>query len=178
MSTESEWKPTAAQVERWAGIAQMTRWQGGDWPDVARAVAVEVAQELEAERAALRQLLERSWWFIQLGDMASVDVRITLMRDVNDALQARPTSAGEESDPRAALDNDLIDRFAVALKAKLAVARARGKGSWESLDWMDECRRQLVEHIAKGDPRDVANYCAFLWHHGESTTPAGEEGAR
>jgi hypothetical protein len=26
-----------------------------------------------------------------------------------------------------------------------------------------------MRHIEKGDPRDVAAYCAFLWHHNEST---------
>lgn len=28
------------------------------------------------------------------------------------------------------------------------------------------------QHIAKGDPRDVAAYCAFMWWHGWSTKPA------
>ena len=75
-------------------------------------------------------------------------------------------------------DAELIDRFAVALKDKLAIARARGKRGWSNPDWMDDCRRQLVEHIAKGDPRDVANYCAFLWHHGEPTNGSGADAAR
>jgi hypothetical protein len=26
-----------------------------------------------------------------------------------------------------------------------------------------------MRHVHKGDPRDVAAYCAFLWHHGETT---------
>lgn len=30
----------------------------------------------------------------------------------------------------------------------------------------------LAEHVAKGDPRDVAAYCAFAWHHGWSTAEA------
>ncbi len=34
---------------------------------------------------------------------------------------------------------------------------------------MEQCRNELVEHVKKGDPRDVAAYCAFLWHHGEKT---------
>src|SRR5690606_15339082 len=45
---------------------------------------------------------------------------------------------------------------------------------WASPDWMDECRAKLIEHLGKGDPRDVAAYCAFLWHHGESTAPAAQ----
>jgi hypothetical protein len=31
-----------------------------------------------------------------------------------------------------------------------------------------------LEHVAKGDPRDVAAYCAFLWHHGERTAAQPE----
>lgn len=70
---------------------------------------------------------------------------------------------------REAQDNDLIDRFAAALKDKLAVARARGKDGWAQTDWRRSCQQQLIDHLAKGDPRDVANYCAFLWHHGWPT---------
>ena len=75
---------------------------------------------------------------------------------------------------------DLVDRFAVALKEKLLAAQGKYSYAvgWADSDWMDECREALLEHIAKGDPRDIAAYCAFLWHHGESTaalaTPQGE----
>lgn len=66
---------------------------------------------------------------------------------------------------------DLVMRFGDALRDKLAAAEKKYGYSdgWLSSDWMDECRTQLLEHVAKGDPRDVAAYCAFLWHHGEST---------
>ncbi|MDQ0068316.1 hypothetical protein J2W34_000090 [Variovorax boronicumulans] len=66
---------------------------------------------------------------------------------------------------------NLVVRFARALAGKLAAAEKKYGYSdgWLSPDWMDECRTKLQEHIAKGDPRDVAAYCAFLWHHGEST---------
>lgn len=76
---------------------------------------------------------------------------------------------------------DLVMRFAGAMAEKLAAAEAKYGYSdgWLAPDWMDECRAKLVEHVAKGDPRDVAAYCAFLWHHGEltaltSTTPPAE----
>jgi hypothetical protein len=66
---------------------------------------------------------------------------------------------------------DLVWRFAIALGRKLAEAEQKYGYSdgWARADWMDECRQQLMHHIAKGDPRDVAAYCAFLWHHGAST---------
>lgn len=66
---------------------------------------------------------------------------------------------------------NLVARFASALAEKLFSAQLKYGYSdgWASPDWMDQCRRQLVEHVAKGDPRDVSAYCAFLWHHGERT---------
>lgn len=72
------------------------------------------------------------------------------------------------------LTANLVVRFARALAAKLAAAEKKYgyTDGWRDQNWMDECRAKLVEHIAKGDPRDVAAYCAFLWHHGESTAGA------
>lgn len=72
---------------------------------------------------------------------------------------------------------DLVRRFASALAEKLHAAEQKYgyTDAWAQPDWMDECRAALVEHVRKGDPRDVAAYCAFLWHHGERTElPAPE----
>ena len=70
----------------------------------------------------------------------------------------------------------LVLRFATAMAHKLHAAEIKYGYSdgWGSTDWMDECRKRLREHLNKGDPRDVANYCAFLWHHNESTAIAAE----
>jgi len=59
-------------------------------------------------------------------------------------------------------DDVEVDRFAVAMKAKLAKSRAKGRGGWEQCDPAD-LSRMLREHVEKGDPRDVANFCMFLW---------------
>lgn len=65
----------------------------------------------------------------------------------------------------------LVDDFSQALKSKLAEAEAKygWTNGWLETGWMDDCRAMLMEHVGKGDPRDVAAYCAFLWHHGELT---------
>ena len=72
---------------------------------------------------------------------------------------------------------DLVQRFAAALADKLAAAEKKYGYSdgWMAADWMGECRLKLREHLLKGDPRDVAAYCAFLWHHDESTALPIEE---
>ncbi|OJY94464.1 MAG: hypothetical protein BGP25_05590 [Lysobacterales bacterium 63-13] len=69
---------------------------------------------------------------------------------------------------------ELVGTFAQALASKLADAEKNYGYSdgWARNDWMDECRAKLVEHVGKGDPRDVAAYCAFLWYHGERTAGA------
>ena len=71
----------------------------------------------------------------------------------------------------------LVSRFAAAMRNKLANAERKYGYSnlWANGDWMDECRTKLVEHLNKGDPLDVANYCAFLWHHGEHCKPLNDE---
>ena len=66
-------------------------------------------------------------------------------------------------------DDAALDRFTLAMRAKLAAARAKGRSGWESCP-PEALNRMLHEHIEKGDPRDVANFCMFLWHTGHRTT--------
>ena len=68
--------------------------------------------------------------------------------------------------PASAVD-DLVDRFAVALKEKLHAAEAKygHDDAWMRDDWLDDLKSKLRHHVFKGDPRDVAAYCAFAWHH-------------
>jgi hypothetical protein len=60
------------------------------------------------------------------------------------------------------LDDWWVDLFAKEMKAKLENARAKGRGGWQDCDPAD-LSRMLGEHVEKGDPRDVANFCMFLW---------------
>jgi len=75
----------------------------------------------------------------------------------------------------------LVDRFAIALKAKLNAASEKYgyTDGWLRDDWRADLTRDIRAHLDKGDPRDVAAYCAFAWHHGWSTAspvvPVGRE---
>lgn len=66
---------------------------------------------------------------------------------------------------------DLVARFASALAEKLHKAEQKYGYSdgWLDPGWMEECQQKLAHHVQKGDSRDVAAYCAFMWHHGWST---------
>lgn len=72
---------------------------------------------------------------------------------------------------------DLVQRFALALAKKLRLAEEKydHTDGWLRDDWESECRDHLYQHLEKGDPRDVAAYCAFMWHHGWSTIAPDDE---
>ena len=121
-------------------------------------------QILRAENDSLRATLDR------IAAMDPEGVRADdLGRAARIASEARTVRYALH--PRTA---DLVDRFAAALKEKLAAAERKYGYSvgWANDDWQQECAAKLLDHAAKGDPRDVAAYCAFMWHHGWSTTPA------
>lgn len=66
---------------------------------------------------------------------------------------------------------ELVREFAAALAAKLRRAEEKYGYSdgWKTEDWQTECRVHLREHLEKGDPLDVAIYCAFMWKRGWPT---------
>ena len=65
----------------------------------------------------------------------------------------------------------LVQMFAAALADKLHTAEKKYgyTDGWRTDDWEAECRARLLEHLQKGDPRDVAIYAAFMWARGWST---------
>lgn len=61
-------------------------------------------------------------------------------------------------------DDEAVDRFAAALKQKLAQKRREGRGGWQN---PDECKvgelaDALMRHTFKGDPVDVGNFAMML----------------
>ena len=64
-------------------------------------------------------------------------------------------------------DDIAVDAFAALMKAKLKKKRGDGRGGWE------ECRphelaKMLCDHLDKGDPVDIANFCMFISSIGTS----------
>ncbi|MDM5100372.1 hypothetical protein [Aeromonas salmonicida] len=68
-------------------------------------------------------------------------------------------------------DDAAVDRFVVAMKAKLAAAREKGRGGWDdpnacSVEYLADL---LVNHLAKGNTgtfEDVANFAMMLHQRG------------
>lgn len=70
----------------------------------------------------------------------------------------------DESHP----DDIAVNKFSVAMKAKMAASRIKGRGGWddpEQCDVTDLCR-MLVDHVEKGDPVDVGNFAMMLFNRG------------
>lgn len=86
------------------------------------------------------------------------------------ALYERPQAQGEPV-ANTHTDDDAVDYFAAALKEKLAQARAKGRSGWHECD-PTALSAMLREHVEKGDPRDVANFCMFLWSLGQPISAA------
>lgn len=65
-------------------------------------------------------------------------------------------------------DDKAADMFAVAMKTKLAAARINGRGGWDdpARCTVEYLAQQLVSHVAKGDPVDVANFAMMLHQRG------------
>lgn len=89
-----------------------------------------------------------------------------------DAIRQAKAALSKSEDPTSAM----VRGFADAVKDKI---RAANDKYGHSLIWRDDpnfdgMRRELREHMEKGDPLDVAAYCAFLWYHSEPTAVTGE----
>lgn len=65
-------------------------------------------------------------------------------------------------------DNFQVEIFARKMKAKLAKKRAEGYDNWRKCP-INDLKDGLYQHLSKGDPIDVANYCMFLNARQETT---------
>jgi len=68
-------------------------------------------------------------------------------------------------------DDLAVDRFATAMKAKLAAARAKGRGGWDDPTQcsVESLASLLVVHLIKGNAgtfEDVANFAMMLHQRG------------
>ena len=69
-------------------------------------------------------------------------------------------------------DDSAVDRFAAAMKAKMADSRAKGRSGWdnEALCPAERLQAMLCDHVAKGDPVDVGNFAMMLFNRGAPTS--------
>jgi hypothetical protein len=129
-----------------------------------------VAEPLRKAAAHLMQMARTS------GGVAGRDEELCAACDaVQEALAAPPPIARSDADDGKSIADAfedawygklhpdtryLVAAFANALAEKLAAAEEKYgyTDGWADKGWMDECRAQLIEHVVKGDPRDVAAF--------------------
>lgn len=87
---------------------------------------------------------------------------------------ARPVPA------QAHRDDQAVDNFACAMRRKLALARAKGRGGWDdpAQCGVETLARMLVEHVRKGDPVDMANFAMMLHQRGAGTAVLADAAAQ
>jgi hypothetical protein len=111
----------------------------------------------DADVVAARTLEERSRMFATFQAQIAATPEIPATED---------SSAGDQVEVHP--DDAAVDALAAKMKAKLAKQRAKGYGGWDTPECSQQCLSAMLrDHVAKGDPVDVANFCAFLAARGE-----------
>lgn len=75
---------------------------------------------------------------------------------------------------RERLDNSAVEVLAMNMKAKLAGQRSKGYRGWNNDCTQQHLSDLLRQCVEKGDPVDVANFCAFLLARGEVIAPQAQ----
>ena len=67
-------------------------------------------------------------------------------------------------------DDEAVDRFAAAMHAKMAQARAKGKEGWDDPErcHTDHLEMLVADSVSVREWVDVANYAMMLWARGQS----------
>ncbi|WP_341989801.1 hypothetical protein [Azorhizobium sp. AG788] len=129
-------------------------------------------------REALRAVVA-AWENTKSGQTNRAEIQRWLIEDMKPAIDAaRSVLAAEPSHA----DDLAVDRFAVAMKAKLAKKRAEGRGGWDDKGACSNSAltRLLRNHVEKGDPIDVGNLAMMIHQRGErvaALTPSPKGGA-
>lgn len=69
-----------------------------------------------------------------------------------------------------AADKIGVQRFATAMRAKLAAKRKQGYHGWNTTAYsgwgcsVRDLEAMLRQHLVKGDVVDVANFCMMVWN--------------
>lgn len=96
-------------------------------------------------------------------------------QDINELIDEVSAFVSDYKNTRLHGDNVAVYKFAYAMRQKLEKSREKGRGGWQECS-QEELSRMLHEHVVKGDPVDVANFCMFLWNNGCGISPASQQG--
>lgn len=123
-------------------------------------------EELEAQARVMAGLLREAQRYVRYRlEHTECDARIVmgLIFDIDAALSGKLPAQHQ--------DDAAVDRFAIAMKAKMAAAREKGRGGWDdpnacSVEFLADL---LVGHVGKGNQgnfEDIANLAMMLHQRG------------
>jgi hypothetical protein len=168
-------KPVAVKalerIARWHGEFPET---GQFWDDEkTRPISYGAAFGSNGERDFMRKIASDALAQIAAPspqmDLKGAGMREPLQDDISPeskALLARLTSMHP--------DDRAVEMFSFFMTSKLAQKREEGRGGWQDKELCSgEYLSQLLrEHVGKGDPIDVANFCMMLHQRGERISPS------
>lgn len=135
--------------------------------------------------AAFLEAVPDGWIITCTGEtpcVATAEIHCTRGEDPRPAMakqwNTRCPAQAEQQHP----DDAAVDRFAAAMKAKLAKSRAKGRGGWNdpNVCSIESLAQLLVEHLDKGNAgtfEDVANFAMMLHQRGADPKVLAEAAA-
>ncbi|ENB2029918.1 hypothetical protein ABHE73_000045 [Salmonella enterica] len=122
-------------------------------------------QDMDAAAGEIEKLIKQYGVLIVLNLLDEID-ELQERRKADSAPSAPVMPAELHPDTQ-----NLVANFSTALAEKLYKAQLKYgyDADWKQDGWATQCQSHFHQHIAKGDPRDVAAYCAFMWYHGWKT---------
>ena len=93
--------------------------------------------------------------------------------------QAAALADAAATTPAEHFDDHAVRQFSKMMAEKMAASRAKGRSGWDDPNQcsVEHLQALLHEHVAKGDPIDVANICMMLRHYEASTATTPVVGA-
>jgi (2Fe-2S) ferredoxin len=93
---------------------------------------------------------------------------------IKDILESHIRRGSSPDDIEILMDRILVKEASYAMEKKLEKSREKGRGGW----WdngqcsIEDLKRMLEDHLAKGDMVDVMNFAAMIFVRGELEEPA------
>lgn len=103
--------------------------------------------------------LVKEW--AELRGLSIVDAAVLSWQYMLAAAPAQGQQVGQHPDDAA------VDRFAAAMKAKLARSREKGRHGWQNCT-APHLSAMLYDHLYKADPLDVGNFAMMLHQNGQA----------
>lgn len=171
VATAAEWNSRAQRDE---GLAREAACR-----EIAENNAQCVAEGIKREEALQQRLAEAEklvgeFMEVTIGGFLDSAHVLRARRDA-EAFLASPGCADGEPDFKS--DQNAVEIFSKLMLHKLAKKSAEGRSGWQECS-QERLTRMLREHVEKGDPVDVANFCMMLCANGMSIGPGCADGEK